>query len=80
MDAVSTSSKFFNMDLPLMKPCCLGRTHESKMLSQLFRAALAMSLLSVLTMLRGRVLAALYAGVPSGVVVWAFFGRHAMIL
>ena len=55
MAAVSTSSRFRRMDLPLRKPCCLGSTQLEKVASQAYRAELATIRLSVLTMLSGLV-------------------------
>ena len=62
------------------KPCCLESTQGSSKASQQKRVALAISLLSVLTMLSGLVLFGVYMGVPWLVVWWDFLGRQTMVL
>ena len=55
IEAVSTSNRFWRIDLPLRKPCCLGSTQVEKVDSHAYRAELATIRLSVLTILSGLV-------------------------
>ena len=57
IDAMSISRRLRIMDLLWRKPCCLASTQFSRWCSQQHLVALAMSLLSVLTILSGLVLA-----------------------
>ena len=54
--AYSMSTTFLSMERCGRNPCCCGLIHGLSSLSQRNLAALAISLLSVLTVLRGRVL------------------------
>ena len=56
MEAMSSSKRLRRMERLRRKPCCLESTQGSSKASQQKRVALAISLLSVLTMLSGLVL------------------------
>ena len=76
MAAYSMSRIFFKIDLCRKNPCCWGLTHGLRILSQRSLAAFAMSVLSVLTMLSGRVLLASYTSPCCGSCRDGFFPKH----
>ena len=67
------------MDLLGRKPRWCGCVWWAAILSHLSLNVLAIILLSVLDIARGRVLSLWYAACPSLVVLVAFLGRHASV-